>query len=101
MHTISGAQDQPILLATLAAQQRAVRPRLRFVNTFERDYVCRMDLTDATTVMAELPAAIEHFNNVHQQSNLRMRSPREFRPYQQRYLTGNVVSLNPMRRLVD
>ena len=33
-----------------------------FVNTFKRDYVSRMDLTDARTVMAQLPAAFEHFN---------------------------------------
>lgn len=29
-----------------------------FVNTFWRDYLRRMDLTDAQTVMAQLPAAI-------------------------------------------
>lgn len=55
-----------------------------FVNTFKRDYVSRMDLADATTVMAQLPAAFEHFNNVHPHSSLRMRSPREFRQHQQR-----------------
>jgi transposase InsO family protein len=50
-----------------------------FVNTFKRDYVSRMDLTDARTVMAQLPAAFEHFNEVHPHSSLKMRSPREFR----------------------
>ena len=55
-----------------------------FVNTFKRDYVSRMDLADATTVMAQLPAAFEHFNNVHPHSSLKMRSPREFRQHQQR-----------------
>ncbi|KQW52426.1 hypothetical protein ASC81_06850 [Pelomonas sp. Root405] len=55
-----------------------------FVNTFKRDYVSRMDLADAKTVMAQLPAAFEHFNNVHPHSSLRMRSPREFRQHQQR-----------------
>jgi len=50
-----------------------------FVNTFKRDYVARMDLTDARTVMAQLPAAFEHFNEVHPHSSLRMCSPREFR----------------------
>ena len=55
-----------------------------FVNTFKRDYVSRMDLADATTVMAQLPMAFEHFNNVHPHSSLRMRSPREFRQHQQR-----------------
>jgi putative transposase len=55
-----------------------------FVNTFKRDYVSRMDLADATTVMAQLPAAFEHFNNVHPHSSLKMRLPREFRQHQQR-----------------
>lgn len=50
-----------------------------FVNTFKRDYVSRMDLADAMTVLAQLPAAFEHFNEVHPHSSLRMRSPREFR----------------------
>lgn len=53
-----------------------------FVNTFKRDYVGRMDLTDARTVMAQLPAAFEHFNEVHPHSALKMKSPREFRQHQ-------------------
>ena len=53
-----------------------------FVNRFKRDYVSRMDLTDAPTVMAQLPAAFEHFNEVHPHSSLKMRSPREFRRHQ-------------------
>lgn len=53
-----------------------------FVNTFKRDYVARMDLRDAQTVMAQLPAAFEHFNEVHPHSSLKMRSPREFRRQQ-------------------
>lgn len=52
-----------------------------FVNTFKRDYVSRMDLADATTVMMQLPAAFEHFNEVHPHSALKMRSPREFRQH--------------------
>jgi putative transposase len=55
-----------------------------FVNTFKRDYVSRMDLADAQTVLAQLPAAFEHFNDVHPHSSLKMRSPREFRQHQQR-----------------
>ena len=35
------------------------------VNTFKRDHVARMDLCDAQTVLAQLPAAFEHFNEVH------------------------------------
>jgi transposase InsO family protein len=50
-----------------------------FVNTFKRDYVARMDLRDPQTVLAQLPAAFEHFNEVHPHSSLKMRSPREFR----------------------
>lgn len=53
-----------------------------FVNTFKRDYVARMDLRDAATVMAQLQAAFEHFNEVHPHSSLKMRSPREFRRHQ-------------------
>jgi len=41
-----------------------------------------MDLSDAQTVLAQLPAAFEHFNEVHPHSSLKMRSPREFRPQQ-------------------
>ena len=53
-----------------------------FVNTFKRDYVARMDLSNAATVLAQLPAAFEHFNEVHPHSSLKMRSPREFRRHQ-------------------
>lgn len=53
-----------------------------FVNTFKRDYVARMDLRDAQTVLAQLPAAFEHFNERHPHSSLKMRSPREFRRQQ-------------------
>lgn len=41
-----------------------------------------MDLRDAQTVLAQLPAAFEHFNEVHPHSSLKMRSPREFRRQQ-------------------
>lgn len=53
-----------------------------FVNTFKRDYVARMDRRDAQTVLAQLPAAFEHFNEVHPHSSLKMQSPREFRRQQ-------------------
>lgn len=48
----------------------------------KRDYVARMDLRDARTVLAQLPAAFEQFNEVHPHSSLKMRSPREFRRQQ-------------------
>ena len=50
-----------------------------FVNTFKRDYVGRMDLSNASTVLEQLPAAFEHFNEIHSHSSLKMKSPREFR----------------------
>ena len=53
-----------------------------FVNTFKRNYVARMHLSDAATVLAQLPAAFEHFNEVHPHSSLKMRSPKEFRRHQ-------------------
>jgi transposase InsO family protein len=53
-----------------------------FVNTFKRDYVARMDLSDAPTVLLQLPGAFEHFNEVHPHSSLSMKSPREFRRQQ-------------------
>ena len=59
-----------------------------FVNTFRRDYVSRMDLSDAATVLAQLPAAFEHFNEVHPHSSLKMRSPREFRRQRSQALTN-------------
>ena len=52
------------------------------MNTFKRDYVARMNLRDAKTVLAQLSAAFEHFNEVHPHSSLKMRSPREFRRQQ-------------------
>ncbi|MNV28895.1 IS2 transposase TnpB [compost metagenome] len=50
-----------------------------FVNTFKRDYVSRMDLRDERTVLAQLPGALEHFNEVHPHSSSKMMSPRELR----------------------
>lgn len=50
-----------------------------FVNTLRRNYVSRMDLSDARTVLAHLPEAFEHFNEAHPHSSLRMKSPHEFR----------------------
>jgi len=35
-----------------------------FVNRFKRDYVSHMDLSDAQTVLAPLPAAFEHLNKI-------------------------------------
>ncbi len=57
-----------------------------FVNTFKRDYVSRMDTRDAKTVLAQLSAAFEHYNEVHPHSALKMMSPREFRQHQHQTL---------------
>jgi transposase InsO family protein len=59
-----------------------------FVNTFRRDYLSRMDLRDAATVIGQLPQAFEHFNSVHPHSSLKMMSPREFRHHRQRQARG-------------
>jgi putative transposase len=50
-----------------------------FVKTFKRDYAARMDRSDAITVMRQLSAAFEHYNDVHPHSALKMLSPRMFR----------------------
>lgn len=50
-----------------------------FVNTFKRDYMSRMDLRDAPTVLAQLLGAFEHFNEIHPHSTQWYHSPREFR----------------------
>ena len=48
-----------------------------FVKTIKRDYVAFGDLSDAKTVMAQLPSWFAHYNTVHPHSALRYMSPRE------------------------
>lgn len=50
-----------------------------FVNTFKRDYVSSMDRSNAESVLAQLPDAFTHFNEVHPHSSLKWKSPRMFR----------------------
>jgi transposase InsO family protein len=50
-----------------------------FVNTLKRDYVSQMDRSTAAAVLAQLPDAFEHFNEVHPHSALKWKSPRMFR----------------------
>ncbi len=50
-----------------------------FVNTLKRDYVSQMDRSSAEAVLAQLPAAFEHFNEIHPHSALNYKSPRMFR----------------------
>lgn len=49
-----------------------------FVKTFKRDYVYVHDRPDARTVMAQLPAWFEDYNEVHPHKGLQMSSPREY-----------------------
>jgi transposase InsO family protein len=50
-----------------------------FVNTFKRDYVSVNPTPNARTILASLPRWIEHYNELHPHSALKMRSPRMFR----------------------
>lgn len=96
--------------AYIAAEARQVRPKPlntpvcspqrnrmaeSFVNTFKRDYASRMDLAKARTVMAQMDAAFEHFNEMHPHSAFKMKSPGEFR--QRRY---PIASCSSSRRYI-
>lgn len=49
-----------------------------FVKTFKRDYVYNHDRPDARTVLAQLAAWFEDYNEEHPHKGLQMRSAREF-----------------------
>jgi putative transposase len=54
-----------------------------FVKTFKRDYVYVHDRPDAQTVLSQLSAWFEDYNESHPHKGLQMKSPREFiRSYQ-------------------
>jgi len=53
-----------------------------FVNTMKRDYVSGADLSDAETVLSQLPAWMEDYNRVAPHSALKYLSPREYRERQ-------------------
>jgi putative transposase len=54
-----------------------------FVKTFKRDYVYIHDRPDALTVLSQLSAWFEDYNESHPHKGLQMKSPREFiRSYQ-------------------
>jgi putative transposase len=54
-----------------------------FVKTFKRDYVYVHDRPDAKTVLSQLSAWFEDYNESHPHKGLQMKSPREFiRSYQ-------------------
>jgi transposase InsO family protein len=77
---------QPIRTPVCSPQSNGMAES--FVNTFRRDYISRMDLSDAMLVIRQLPAAFEHFNTVHPHSSLRMMSPREFRHHRKQLAQG-------------
>ena len=53
-----------------------------FVKTFKRDYVYLNNIDSAVTVMAQLAAWFEDYNEVHPHRGLRMKSPRQYRKQQ-------------------
>ncbi|WP_237170324.1 IS3 family transposase [Pandoraea thiooxydans] len=60
-----------------------------FVNTFKRDYVGSMDRSSGAAVLAQLPGAFRHFNEVHPHSALGYKSPRMFRKERRRQALEN------------
>ena len=50
-----------------------------FIKTFKRDYVQVHDISDARTVMEQLPLWFEDYNEHHPHKGLKMKSPREHR----------------------
>src|SRR5258708_21358014 len=68
---------EPLTTAIASPQSNGMAEA--FVKTFKRDYVERMDRSDAITVMRQLSESFEHYNDVHPHSALRMLSPRMFR----------------------
>jgi transposase InsO family protein len=50
-----------------------------FVKTFKRDFVHVNILTDAKTVMQQLPGWFREYNENHPHKGLKMMSPREYR----------------------
>lgn len=49
-----------------------------FVRTLKRDYIRVSPIPDATAVMKQLPAWLDHYNELHPHRSLGYRSPREF-----------------------
>jgi putative transposase len=68
---------EPLTTAIASPQSNGMAEA--FVKTFKRDYAARMDRRDALTVLRQLDAAFEHYNEVHPHQALKMLSPRMFR----------------------
>jgi transposase InsO family protein len=68
---------EPLTTAIASPQSNGMAEA--FVKTFKRDYADRMDRRDALTVLRQLDAAFEHYNESHPHQALKMLSPRMFR----------------------
>ena len=68
---------EPLTTAIASPQSNGMAEA--FVKTFKRDYADRMDRRDAVTVLGQLDAAFEHYNEIHPHQALKMLSPRMFR----------------------
>jgi putative transposase len=68
---------EPLTTAIASPQSNGMAEA--FVKTFKRDYADRMDRRDALTVLRQLDAAFEHYNELHPHQALKMLSPRMFR----------------------
>jgi len=68
---------QPLTTATGSPKSNGIAES--FVKTIKRDYVAFGDLSDAKTVMEQLPLWFEHYNEIHPHSVLKYLSPRMFR----------------------
>jgi putative transposase len=68
---------EPLTTAIASPQSNGMAEA--FVKTFKRDYADRMDRRDALTVLHQLDAAFEHYNEIHPHKALKMLSPRLFR----------------------
>jgi putative transposase len=68
---------EPLTTAIASPQSNGMAEA--FVKSFKRDYADRMDRRDALTVLRQLEAAFEHYNEVHPHRALKMLSPRMFR----------------------
>src|SRR5215813_5695708 len=68
--------NNPHLIQTVGPQSNGMAEA--FVRTIKRDYVRVSPCPDAKTVMHQLSAWINHYNEVHPHKALGYRSPREF-----------------------
>ncbi len=80
LETVSYAEElgfKPITTPAYSPESNGMAEA--FVNTIKRDYVGGADLSDAVTVLTQLPAWIEDYNRVAPHSALGHMSPKEYR----------------------